>query len=370
MAELNGSEQFNYETKSIWSIRYCVEFSASVKIAQITSYTVIMFLSLIGNSFVVAVFYKNKTLRSTVHYFITNMAVSDLIIPVVVLPWLITEAYHDGVWKVDGVMGSILCKLASFSWQVSMIVSILSMVVIAVDRFHSVLFVMRPALISRKTCRCIIAVTWVSSAAIRGPFLHGFKPTLYENRLYCEFNWGSPSNTVRIEKMFLIFWMCFSLISTTALSVMYSSVIIFLYRQKKNLNFSSEIVKKRAKRNRRIAYMLVTVVMVFFASCTPVGVLLILSQVNPEMYFRLPCLLFWFAYYFFGTLYAVVNPVIYYVFNEEYRRGFRKLMCCPWFCSNNSNQGLNSTVPPQVESKVGNGGHTNDAFKNIELQEQ
>ena len=106
---------------------------------------------------------------------------------------------------------------------------------------------MRPALISRKTCRCIIAVTWVSSAAIRGPFLHGVKPTRYETGLYCEFNWGSPSNTVKIEKMFLIFWMCFSLISTIVLLVMYSSVIAFLYRQKKNLQFSTEIVKKKSE---------------------------------------------------------------------------------------------------------------------------
>ena len=94
MAELNRSEQFNYETKSLWSVRYCVEFSPSVKTVLITSYTEIMFLLLIGNSFVVAVFYKNKTLRSTVHYFITNMAISDLTVPVAVLPWLITEACH------------------------------------------------------------------------------------------------------------------------------------------------------------------------------------------------------------------------------------------------------------------------------------
>ena len=84
-----------------------------------------MTFSFTGNGLLVAVFYRNKTLRTTVHYFIVNMAISDLIIPVVHLPWEISSTYHDGLWLVDGVLGTVLCKLVFNAWSVSTVVSIL-----------------------------------------------------------------------------------------------------------------------------------------------------------------------------------------------------------------------------------------------------
>ena len=105
-----------------------------------------MLLSLTGNFLVVAVFFRNKTLRTPVHYFIMNMAVSDLIIPVVVLPWKMVEAWHDRVWLVDGVLDSILCKLLPIAWYLSINMSVCNMVVIATERLHAVIFHMRPPL--------------------------------------------------------------------------------------------------------------------------------------------------------------------------------------------------------------------------------
>ena len=47
----------------------------------ISSFVVLFLTSVIGNFLVVVVFYRNKTLRTPVHYLIVNMAVSNLIIP-------------------------------------------------------------------------------------------------------------------------------------------------------------------------------------------------------------------------------------------------------------------------------------------------
>ena len=47
----------------------------------ISSFVVLFLTSVIGNFLVVAVFYRNKTLRTPGHYLIVNMAVSNLIIP-------------------------------------------------------------------------------------------------------------------------------------------------------------------------------------------------------------------------------------------------------------------------------------------------
>ena len=69
-----------------------------------------------------------------------NMAISDIIMPLIYLPLAISETYNDGLWLVDGALGTVLCKLMHIAWGLSTYVSILSMMGSAVDRFHAVLF--------------------------------------------------------------------------------------------------------------------------------------------------------------------------------------------------------------------------------------
>ena len=76
------------------------------------------------------------------------MAISDLLIPVVVLPDLIAQLYNDGVWLVHGALGDIVCKLEHNSRILSSLVSVLSMMAIAADRFRPVVHPMRPPLFS------------------------------------------------------------------------------------------------------------------------------------------------------------------------------------------------------------------------------
>ena len=145
------------------------------KIFKITTYTVFMVMSLLGNLLVVAVVSRNKSLRTPVHYLVANMAISDLVIPVIFLPQQIAEAYNDSVWLVHGVLGNFLCKLVRVSLEVSFAVSVLTMATIAVDRFHGILFTFKPPLITRKTCLRIIAVIWVAAAAFRAPSWYGYR---------------------------------------------------------------------------------------------------------------------------------------------------------------------------------------------------
>ena len=132
MAELNENNSFRNVT------------SKTTNATTITVGFLVLFLSLTGNFVVLAVFYRNETLITPVHYFIVNMAISDLIIPVVFLPLVIVKEYTDGLWMSDKVTGTLLCKLGMVAWGVSITVSILSMVSIAVDRFHAILFAMKP----------------------------------------------------------------------------------------------------------------------------------------------------------------------------------------------------------------------------------
>ena len=362
MAEMNGSEELNNGTNQTLHVPICTTGSWPSKPVEITSYSVLLFLSLIGNFLVVAVFYKNKKLRTPVHYFITNMAVSDLVIPVVVLPWFTSLAYNDYLWLEGGLLPSVLCKIVPFAWHLSISVSTCSMVAIAVDRFHAVLFAMKQALISRKTCRLVIVATWIFSVALRAPNFYGYRLVHYDNGFFCQFQWGSPSQDIKVRKTFWILITCLSFLPTAVITVMYTSIAIFLYRQKPSFHLASEVVQKRARRNRKIICMLAIVVALFFAMLFPNTVMIFVFSFRPNI--ELPCFFIWLSDILLLVLCPAINPVIYYVFNENYRQGFKELLRCPWSCSNYCFQ-ISSL--PQGMSNASNTGQESHAVENIEL---
>ena len=107
----------------------------------------IAFGSLVGNSLVIFVIFKNRGMRSTINYFIVNMASSDLLFTVFVTPRLIAALYLGPErWLVGGTFGSVLCKLDHFIQDISTAVSILRLVAIAFDRLYGVVFPMKAGL--------------------------------------------------------------------------------------------------------------------------------------------------------------------------------------------------------------------------------
>ncbi|KAL9972503.1 hypothetical protein ACROYT_G018819 [Oculina patagonica] len=77
---------------------------------------------------------RNKRMQSITNYLIVNMAVSDILITVLSVPRRITEILvGPRRWLVGGILGSALCKSFSFLQDISTAVSVLSLLVIAID---------------------------------------------------------------------------------------------------------------------------------------------------------------------------------------------------------------------------------------------
>ena len=313
--------------------------------------TILYFLfiaSLTGNVLVVAIFYRNKSLRTTVNYFIVNMAISDLLIPVFFLPWKISQYYVDGIWLVDGIFGSLLCKITHNIWQISVSVSVFSMLAIATDRFHAVVFPMKLPLFSHKRCQIIIALTWVVSSAFTAPYLNLTKMISSDTDLHCLME-RNP-----IVKITWMFFFCLNFVSGIVLTMLYITVMLFLYRQKRNLRLATEVVRKRAARNRKISSMLLLIVTTFYFGWIPLYFLSVNIFLNVN--YRLSCFII-FIFQVLPTVSIVTNPIVYFTFNEGYRQGLMEMLCCTWY---------SRSVSRQSEGSVENDGQMNNA---IELHE-
>ena len=142
--------------------------STAERIWKSFAYCLFFVVSLAGNCFIGAIVYKEKPIRKTINFSVANMAMSDLIHPIFVLPQMLTELHVDS-WLVRGRLGQTLCKLVFLLEFVSAAVSVQTMVLILVDRFGAVVFPLRSPLFSSKLCYLFTLATLVFSTAVFFP---------------------------------------------------------------------------------------------------------------------------------------------------------------------------------------------------------
>ena len=116
----------------------------TTKGVKIFCYCVLLLFSVSGNCLLIAVIRRNKRMQTITNYLIANMAVSDILITVLAVPRQITEILlGPRRWLTDGLLGSVLCKSFSFFQDITVGVSVLSLMAIAIDRYGGIVFPLR-----------------------------------------------------------------------------------------------------------------------------------------------------------------------------------------------------------------------------------
>ena len=143
--------------------------STASKIGGTVTYCLIFIVSLVANSLIVMIVYKTPKLRKPINYFIANMASSDLLFPIFWIPLNLSDLHTSYSFLIGGQLGQALCKLLPFFGNVSFVVSIQNLILIAVDRFGAVVFPLRSPLIRPKLCPFFILATWIVAVTVSLP---------------------------------------------------------------------------------------------------------------------------------------------------------------------------------------------------------
>ncbi|XP_016101051.1 D(4) dopamine receptor-like isoform X1 [Sinocyclocheilus grahami] len=123
-----------------------------------------------GNVLVCLSVYTEKALKTTTNYFIVSLAVADLLLAVLVLPLFVYAEFQDGVWSLnmtlcDGLMTMdvMLCTA-----------SIFNLCAISIDRFIAVSI---PLNYNRKHVDqrqiVLLSATWILALAVASPVMFG-----------------------------------------------------------------------------------------------------------------------------------------------------------------------------------------------------
>lgn len=304
----------------------CPEQNAKeyVKGIKAAAYILVILLSLFGNVMVVRVVHKTRRMRTITNYLIVNMAVADLLTTVFnMLPTTYWILRGLDIWAVGGWIGEALCKLLPFAQSLTISVSVFTLCAIAFDRFFAIF---RPLkrVITFRVAKGIISSTWLSSVIISGPQLYVSTTTGEKGLAHCKEKWDPPfdENTAPRDYTIALFVMLYAL-PLTLIASLYTIIMFKLWRRQAPGQELSSNQENKDKTNKKVLKMLVTVVIVFALSWLPLYVRMFVMFAESARYVcGLPYDMD-FLTLFLGHANSAVNPYIYVIFNENYRRGFR-----------------------------------------------
>ncbi|XP_057716357.1 5-hydroxytryptamine receptor 1D [Corythoichthys intestinalis] len=350
-----------------WSGAWILGFQISLSVLL----GLVTFATVLSNAFVIATIFLTRKLHTPANFLIGSLAVTDLLVSILVMPISIVYTVSK-TWS----LGQIVCDIWLSSDITFCTASILHLCVIALDRYWAITAALEYS--KRRTMRragIMIGVVWVISISISMPPLFWRQAKAHEELTECLVNTDQISYTLystfgafyvptvlliilygriyvaarsRIFKTPMSSGKRFTtaqLIQTSAGSSLCSlnsssnqegqlqeghhhsgtgASPLFVNSVKVKLA-DSVLERKRlcAARERKATKTLGIILGAFIVCWLPFFVGTLVTAICKECWFH-PVLFDVFTW--LGYLNSLINPVIYTVFNDEFKQAFQKLM--------------------------------------------
>ena len=299
----------------------------------------IFLTSLFGNLLVVTVVYRERRMRTTVNFLIVNMAVSDFLCTLFVIPKVITQTFtYQDAWFIEGTAGDALCKIVLFIQDVTVAVSLLSLLMIAIERYTAISSPLVADPIPRKRCKIMILSTWFVACLMYATHFYTFKLFVEDEGPTCGHSWeplvANHFEAWKIE--FLLHTILFVFIPFIVVTALYSDIFVRIKRSAVPGDAKSRSMslgrRRQQTRNRNVLRTMLAVVIAFGFCWFPS---LICTYVITYIWYNKklepPCDIiivekcaFYLAYFN-----SSINPALYFMLSENYRKGLKKLLGPP-----------------------------------------
>ena len=322
----------------------------AVSIFFTTAMAMISLAAFIGNIVVIAAVYKIPNLRTSTNYYYVNMAVSDFLACLTVWPLYLTDEIITSRGSlIHGSLAIAGCKVGTFVRNVSNSVSLLSLVLIAVDRFIATVFPLKFALLSTNIRATLLLATWLISIGYCYPSSHHSTIIKVGRETFCRLTMDASAIV-----MYNTFALSLIIALLIVITILYLRIMRVLRRRVKPGHHvhteGSSDEHKRNKHNRNVMKIFKSIVVAYFVCWFLFCSFLILKIIVPELFIRDKCkLILGFSYYIFPMLNTVINPVILFSFSSNFRVALKEL--CPFSLSNCRPCYKTASVSPHQENE-------------------
>ncbi|NXV81977.1 DRD3 protein, partial [Atlantisia rogersi] len=140
-------------------------------------YCILILAIIFGNVLVCIAVLRERTLQTTTNYLVVSLAVADLLVATLVMPWVVYLEVTGGVWTFS----RICCDIFVTMDVMMCTASILNLCAISIDRYTAVVKpVQYQYSTGQSSCRRVslmIVIVWMLAFAVSCPLLFGFNTT-------------------------------------------------------------------------------------------------------------------------------------------------------------------------------------------------
>ncbi|XP_073452828.1 melanopsin isoform X1 [Aquarana catesbeiana] len=282
---------------------------------------------MLGNFLVIYAFSRSRSLRSPANMFIINLAISDFLMSITQAPVFFTTSLHKR-W----IFGEKGCELYAFCGALFGITSMITLMVIALDRYF---VITRPlasiGVVSKKRAVLILLGVWLYSLAWSLPPFFGWSAYVPEGLLTsCTWDYVTFTPSVRAYTMLLFCFVFF--IPLFVIIYCY----IFIFKAIKNTNRAvhkigsddnkeSQKQYQKMKNEWKMAKIALIVILLYVISWAPYSTVALVAfagyanMLTPYMN-SVPAVI--------AKASAIHNPIIYAITHPKYRMAIAKYIPC------------------------------------------
>ncbi|XP_055944439.1 QRFP-like peptide receptor [Argiope bruennichi] len=297
----------------------------AVRYVFVAAYLIVMVLAVIGNAMVCCTVFTNRKMHTAVNYYIVNLAVCDFMVGIFVLPVKLMELTSPADW---GILNDELCTTFMYLQTIFVFASVLTLVAICIERYMAVLHPLESRMHQTKArAKRILCMVWIIPCFVAAPFL--YRAAAYSNTL--QSSYGEISRLT-----------CFTNLPDSVRKGYYTFLFVFIYILPltfiagtclqvarcllKDIPVHRQGSIRRQEANRRkVAKMVLMVVLAFVISWTPYFLVSIITQYQAQnfmehhnFFFTMLCI------NLFAFINSCVNPFIYAAMSTRFRNGFRR----------------------------------------------
>ena len=288
-------------------------------------YIITMLVSLVGNVLLLYIVWKKPDVRSLTSFMFVNMAVADLLVTLVVIPYTISDFYTQGVWPMTGLIGQITCKAVIYIAFFTICTSILCLTFMAVDRFYAVVYPFRRLLWFRRP-KLLTPVVWILSMAFMSivPVFVVLQSHTENSKYMCQTNFSSLGDQSRaIRGVFTYFFVINYLLPISVISVLYTITARKLWFHEAPGDNLNQNWQRQQQTKRKVIRTLI-IVFTAFALCWLPGQVFQLYLAITEWSKDLPIVTA--VCYWFGYNNSAINPWLYICLNSKINNVFSTMI--------------------------------------------
>ncbi|XP_078342954.1 neuromedin-K receptor-like [Oculina patagonica] len=294
-------------------------FSVATVSVLTAAYIVIFPVALSANILLIFIILKRPTMRTTINYLFANMAASNLLVAVFIMPYAVRYLFAADAW-FGGVAGQISCRIVNFAYAISIASSVLSLTAISLDQFYAILFPMKRIAVIRNT-RFTTMVIWISSVIFMSPYLAMFGIREIAGQYQCVY---MVLDRIIMEIHFtfmFVFLYAFPLVLMGALYVLIGRKLWF-----RTIPGNIHSIHRQAAElsKRRVIRMLIIVIATFALCWFPVHVFDMCAAFEPRLTRNMAS--YWsLLIVFIAHANSALNPCLEIALNRKFRGEFFKI---------------------------------------------